>query len=213
MVHLSLQVTDPNVPLVRFGGAGTPHSPFTLSSPAPGPKPSTRTPAAATQPAQAPLSDVDNAAKAEKLQDALTALAALGYSVKPEDLGKLNPTDMFETELKVMAEVRGYFQVAYKVCITVLLMSHKKLIDVFKRVIDNIPSFIDLLFVRKVAEELQPFLISKFGLGTVAANEKCARYLEEDPGLVARREELIGREKRLLSVQKELNSFGISTQA
>ncbi|KAK0239883.1 P-loop containing nucleoside triphosphate hydrolase protein [Armillaria nabsnona] len=179
----------------RFGGAGTPHSPFVLSSPAQGPKPSTRTPVAATQPAQAPLSDTDIAAKAEKLQEALTALAALGYSVKPEDLGKLNPTDMFETELKVMAEVRGYFQVAYK------------------RVIDNIPSFIDLLFVRKVAEELQPFLISKFGLGTVAANEKCARYLEEDPGLVARREELIGREKRLLSVQKELNSFGISTQA
>ncbi|PBK78407.1 hypothetical protein ARMSODRAFT_947314 [Armillaria solidipes] len=181
--------------IFRFGGAGTPHSPFTLSSPAPGPKPSTRTPVAATQSAQAPLSDADIAAKAEKLQEALTALTALGYSVKPEDLGKLNPTDMFETELKVMAEVRGYFQVAYK------------------RVIDNIPSFIDLLFVRKVAEELQPFLISKFGLGTAAANEKCARYLEEDPGLVARREELISREKRLLSVQKELNSFGISTQA
>ncbi|KAK0196875.1 P-loop containing nucleoside triphosphate hydrolase protein [Armillaria mellea] len=181
--------------IFRFGGAGTPHSPFTLSSPVQGPNQSTRAPVAASQPAQAPLSDADNVAKAEKLQEALTALAALGYSVKAEDLGKLNATDMFETELKVMAEVRGYFQVAYK------------------RVIDNIPSFIDLLFVRKVAEELQSFLISKFGLGTVAANEKCARYLEEDPGLVARREELISREKRLLSVQKELNSFGISTQA
>ncbi|KAK0503501.1 P-loop containing nucleoside triphosphate hydrolase protein [Armillaria luteobubalina] len=185
--------TDPSLPLVQFGGTGTPHSPFTLSAPAS--RIPSRAPVAATQPAQAPLSDADNAAKAEKLQEALTALAALGYSVKAEDLGKLNPTDMFETELKVMAEVRGYFQVAYK------------------RVIDNIPSFIDLLFVRKMAEELQPFLISKFGLGTVAANEKCARYLEEDPGLVARREELISREKRLLSVQKELNSFGISTQA
>jgi hypothetical protein len=31
------------------------------------------------------------------------------------DLGKLNPPDEFETELRIMAEVRGYFQVAYKV--------------------------------------------------------------------------------------------------
>ncbi|KAK0210987.1 P-loop containing nucleoside triphosphate hydrolase protein [Desarmillaria ectypa] len=172
----------------QFGGTGTPKSPFVLASPAP---------AAATQPVQAPLlSDPDIAAKAEKVQEALAALAALGYAgLKPEDLGKLNPTDMFETELGVMAEVRGYFQVVYK------------------RVIDNIPSFIDLLFVRKVAEELQPFLISKFGLGTAAANERCGRYLEEDPALVARREELASRKKRLMNVHKELISFGISTQA
>jgi hypothetical protein len=46
----------------------------------------------------------------------LAALAALGYnSVTREDLGKLNPPDPYETELKVMAEVRAYFQVAYKV--------------------------------------------------------------------------------------------------
>jgi len=30
-------------------------------------------------------------------------------------LGKLNLPDEFETELRIMAEVRGYFQVAYKV--------------------------------------------------------------------------------------------------
>ncbi|KAG7448030.1 P-loop containing nucleoside triphosphate hydrolase protein [Guyanagaster necrorhizus] len=161
------------------------------------PQEASRASVAATQPAQAPLiSEADIAAKADKVQEALAALIALGYKgLKPEDLGKLNPTDIFETELKVMAEVRGYFQVAYK------------------RVIDNIPSFIDLLFVRKLAKELQPFLISKFGLGTAAANERCGRYLAEDPALVARREELTSREKRLMSVQKELISFGISTQA
>ncbi|KAK0463897.1 P-loop containing nucleoside triphosphate hydrolase protein [Desarmillaria tabescens] len=187
-----VQQTQAKPGVFQFDGFGTPNSPFVFGSPA---SASQTSKAAAAQPAQAPLlSDADIAARAEKVQEALAALAALGYTVKPEDLGKLNPTDMFETELKVMAEVRGYFQVAYK------------------RVIDNIPSFIDLLFVRKVAEELQPFLISKFGLGTAAANEKCGRYLEEDPALVARREELISREKRLMNVQKELNSFGISTQ-
>lgn len=51
----------------------------------------------------------------EKLKEALAMLTGLGYSVTEEDLGKLNPTDEYEIELKVMAEVRGYFQVAYKV--------------------------------------------------------------------------------------------------
>lgn len=35
--------------------------------------------------------------------------------VRAEDLAKLNPPDEYETELRVMAEVRGYFQVSYKV--------------------------------------------------------------------------------------------------
>jgi hypothetical protein len=51
-----------------------------------------------------------------KVQAALAALGECGYSgLRREDLGKLNPGDEYETELRVMAEVRGYFQVAYKV--------------------------------------------------------------------------------------------------
>ena len=51
----------------------------------------------------------------KELQDALAALARLGYNVKEDDLPKLNPPDEFEEELEMMAEVRAYFQVAYKV--------------------------------------------------------------------------------------------------
>ncbi len=52
----------------------------------------------------------------EKTDKALAALAALGFSgLTAEDLEKLHPVDEYETELKVMAEVRGYFQVSYKV--------------------------------------------------------------------------------------------------
>lgn len=48
--------------------------------------------------------------------DALSALAKLGYvGLTVDDLGKLNPPDEYEEELHVMAEVRAYFQVAYKV--------------------------------------------------------------------------------------------------
>ena len=46
----------------------------------------------------------------------LAMLAERGFSgLTIADLGKLNPPDEFDTELRVMAEVRGYFQVAYKV--------------------------------------------------------------------------------------------------
>ncbi|KAF8921041.1 P-loop containing nucleoside triphosphate hydrolase protein [Mucidula mucida] len=93
----------------------------------------------------------------EVVQAALAALAAIGYH--------------YEVELKVMADVRGYFQ----------------------RVIDMVPQFIDQVFLIKFAEELQSFLIEKFGLGTATASDKCARYLAEDGVIVARREELLGK--------------------
>ena len=45
----------------------------------------------------------------------LAMLAERGFTgLTIADLGKLNPPDELETELRIMAEVRGYFQVAYK---------------------------------------------------------------------------------------------------
>ncbi|KAE9397406.1 hypothetical protein BT96DRAFT_1020873 [Gymnopus androsaceus JB14] len=129
------------------------------------------------------------------LQEAIGLLVQAGLPVSSlnptELLGKLMPPDEYEKELKVMAEVRGYFQVTYK------------------RMIDNIPCFIDLLFVRKLGDTLQPFLISKFGMGTPSANERCASYLGEDPVVVANREELLARKKRLESVDRELDEYSL----
>jgi hypothetical protein len=52
----------------------------------------------------------------ETVRLALSALASLGYTgLTEEDLPKLLQADEYETELRVMAEVRGYFQVSYKV--------------------------------------------------------------------------------------------------
>lgn len=53
----------------------------------------------------------------ETLNAVLAALAEIGYpGLTLDDLGKLNPPDEYESELQVMAEVRGYFQVSYKAC-------------------------------------------------------------------------------------------------
>ncbi|KIK58162.1 hypothetical protein GYMLUDRAFT_45362 [Collybiopsis luxurians FD-317 M1] len=129
------------------------------------------------------------------LQEALSLLVKAGVptsSLNLTDLvGKLTPPDEYERELRVCSEVRGYFQVAYK------------------RMIDNIPRFIDLLFVRELGKTLQPFLISKFGLGTPSAHERCATYLGEDLALVARRDELLARKKRLESVDRELEEYSL----
>ncbi|ESK87739.1 hypothetical protein Moror_11276 [Moniliophthora roreri MCA 2997] len=104
-------------------------------------------------------------------------------------LEKLNPTDEYEIEIQVMAEVCGYFQVAYK------------------RVINNVLGFIDLQFLKGLEERLQLHIVKQLGLGTANANEQCARYLAEDPAVVARRDELRARQKRLESVQRELSNF------
>lgn len=45
-----------------------------------------------------------------------TLLEKLGYrGLKNTDLARLHPPDQFEGELHVMADVRAYFQVAFKV--------------------------------------------------------------------------------------------------
>ncbi|KAG6807134.1 hypothetical protein H0H93_001922 [Arthromyces matolae] len=102
------------------------------------------------------------------------------------------PPDEYETEIQVMAEVRGYFQITYK------------------RVIDMVPALIDLLFVRAIADDMQSSLITKFSLGTVDARERCARYLAENPMVVIRRKELTAQKHRLEEVRHALHSFGLA---
>ncbi|KAK0463456.1 P-loop containing nucleoside triphosphate hydrolase protein [Desarmillaria tabescens] len=138
-----------------------------------------------------PAENVSSPFDQEKMDHALAALAALGFAgLTAEDLEKLHPVDEYETELKVMAEVRGYFQVSYK------------------RIIDYVPSLIDLKFIKAVGKALQPFLIKKFELGSNEANAKCAKYLAEDPGVTAEREELCTKKRLLEKVQEELYRFG-----
>jgi hypothetical protein len=138
-------------------------------------------------------------------------LSAAGYpGVNEGDLGKLLPQDQYETELRVMAEVRGYFQVSYKVRDLFYIFLFRAIVDVFiQRIIDNAPSLIDYHFVRRVAKELQSHLLKRFELGTAAASGRCAAYLAEDPAVVAKRNELSARQNRLVDVQLKLDNFGM----
>ncbi|KAF4571329.1 ASTRA complex subunit [Pleurotus pulmonarius] len=127
----------------------------------------------------------------QRTREVISSLASLGYiGVTPEDLAKLKPAHPYEAEIAMVAEVRGYFQVSYK------------------RVIDNIPSMIDLKLVKAIANELQSFLIASLELGTQSASLRCAEYLEEDKAIVSRRTELQATKARLEEVEKELFKFG-----
>ena len=61
--------------------------------------------------------ELSSAERKRKEAAALAALADLGFEgLTVTDLGKLVQVDAYERELDVMAEVRAYFKVAYKVC-------------------------------------------------------------------------------------------------
>ncbi|KAH9937926.1 P-loop containing nucleoside triphosphate hydrolase protein [Epithele typhae] len=142
------------------------------------------------KPAAAKLSQEEHDAL---VPEALATLARLGYTgLTEEDLGRLRQADEYEDELAVMAEVRAYFQVAYK------------------RVIDYIPMAIDHQFLFKVAEAARTRLPARLGIvGTPNATEKCAAYIEEDAGIVALRDELTAKKKRLEAVNGKLQEFGM----
>ncbi|OSD00780.1 hypothetical protein PYCCODRAFT_1437127 [Trametes coccinea BRFM310] len=158
------------------------------------PMASTPTPVASERSAnpKQTLSPEEQQGKEEAIREALAALAKLGFTGLTEtDLGKLNKADEYEEELQLMAEVRAYFQVAYK------------------RVIDYIPLTIDHHFLYAFAAALHERLFERLGLGAANAQARCSAYIAEDPTIVATRDELMAKKKRLENVQRALYNFGL----
>lgn len=121
----------------------------------------------------------------ETENELLSALARLGLGhITLADLSKLDPPDMYEMEMELMAEVRAYFSISYK------------------RITDYVPLAIDHTFLHAFMSALQTTLISKLRLGTETQN--CEAYLAEDADVAAERTELEGRMRRLESVREEL---------
>lgn len=90
----------------------SPTTPLQLT-PAPPPAPASPAPAPSAAPNGALLSDEERRREEAAV---LASLARLGYhGLTPAVFGKLVPPDEYEKELEVMAEVRAYFKVAYKV--------------------------------------------------------------------------------------------------
>ncbi|KAJ7587407.1 P-loop containing nucleoside triphosphate hydrolase protein [Mycena floridula] len=123
----------------------------------------------------------------EDINVILTYLTRLGIGgVKALDLAQLFPSDAMAPAVNIMAEVRAYFQVAYK------------------RFADNVPLAIDLDLVRGVEKDVLRAL--QIGLKIYGQNgsEICKELAEESPQVAERRLELAKKLERLREARKEL---------
>ncbi|KAJ7587575.1 P-loop containing nucleoside triphosphate hydrolase protein [Mycena floridula] len=117
----------------------------------------------------------------------LSYLGVIGIGgVEAVDLAQLLPNDAMTPALNIMAEVRAYFQVAYK------------------RFADNVPLAIDLDLVRGVEKDVLRAL--QIGLKIYGKNgsEICKELAEESPQVAERRLELVKKLERLREARKEL---------
>ncbi|CAA7260359.1 unnamed protein product [Cyclocybe aegerita] len=125
------------------------------------------------------------------LSQIMSNLAALGISgLAPEDLKKLLPADDMEPALGIMADVRAYFQVAYK------------------RFADNIPLAIDYELVRGVSRDLQRKLNEQLGINGVDGHQICQDLAQESPQTADRRVDLNKKLERLRVANRELMGLG-----
>ncbi|KAJ6578487.1 P-loop containing nucleoside triphosphate hydrolase protein [Mycena capillaripes] len=122
----------------------------------------------------------------------LSGLAGIGLgAVTAVDLVKLLPPDRFDPALNIMADVRAYFQVAYK------------------RVADNVPLAIDHELVRGVGRDLLPTLYRGLGVNGPEGLRICRELAQESPSVAGKREELLKRAERLETASRELVLVGL----
>ncbi|KAF8805202.1 hypothetical protein BYT27DRAFT_7258310 [Phlegmacium glaucopus] len=120
----------------------------------------------------------------------MAGLAEIGMNgIKPEDLPKLLPLDKMEPALMIMADVRAYFQVAYK------------------RFVDNIPLAIDLELVRGLERGIHSSLYANIGVSGPDATSICQKLAEESPGIARDRADLLKKLERLENASRELVYF------
>ncbi|PBK61230.1 hypothetical protein ARMSODRAFT_1089911 [Armillaria solidipes] len=121
------------------------------------------------------------------ITNAISALSAIGIEgIKANDLSKLLPPDQMEPALSIMAEVRAYFQVAYK------------------RFTDIIPLAIDHDLVRGLNRDLLETLSDRLGIYRPEGKELCERLALENPQVSEKRKELEKKMERLRSASNEL---------
>ncbi|KAH7098197.1 P-loop containing nucleoside triphosphate hydrolase protein [Auriculariales sp. MPI-PUGE-AT-0066] len=132
---------------------------------------------------------LDTAAVTAAALDALRQLGGAYANVTAADLARVLPTDDTDTALDIMAEVRAYFQVAYK------------------RFIDAVPLTIEAALVREFDGTLMTALIQSLQLLGPEARATCERWVAEPPAVAVRRRELENQRRALEEASVLLNEF------
>ncbi|KAF8911682.1 P-loop containing nucleoside triphosphate hydrolase protein [Gymnopilus junonius] len=123
----------------------------------------------------------------------LAGLAEMGMSgVTAHDLPKLLPPDPMEPALTIMADVRAYFQVAYK------------------RFADNVPLAIDFELVRGVERDVLMGLYASLGVNGVNGQRICEELAQESVQVADKRADLKKKLERLEGASGELLTVGLA---
>ncbi|KAF8504671.1 P-loop containing nucleoside triphosphate hydrolase protein [Russula emetica] len=121
------------------------------------------------------------------MTDTLCSLTKMGLEQVDASLfANLLPSDPMDPAIEVMADVRAYFQVAYK------------------RFVDNVPMGIDRTLVRGMTRGLEGVLLSGLGVSGPEGYKRCKMLLSEQEEIAERRSELEKRRKRLILAKEEL---------
>ncbi|KAI0245062.1 P-loop containing nucleoside triphosphate hydrolase protein [Lactifluus subvellereus] len=121
------------------------------------------------------------------LNEAMSSLTRMGLqAVKAPSLASLLPPDPMEPAVGIMADVRAYFQIAYK------------------RFVDNVPMGIDRTMLRGMIAGLKEVLLKGLAISGPDGYQRCRTLLSEPEDIVERRSELQKRRQRLMSARKEL---------
>lgn len=141
----------------------------------------------------------------------MNSLNITGDEVDLEDtLTRPDHRDEYERELAVMADVRAYFEIAYKVrssICKIALSSTLMLMYRMQRVIDYIPLKIEQALNKHVAESMFSDLMQELGFNDGSAMDSLQELLAEDPKISQLREELKTNIERYDSYLRELRFF------
>ncbi|KAF5374644.1 hypothetical protein D9615_008939 [Tricholomella constricta] len=117
----------------------------------------------------------------------LASLVEMGMpGIKPDALAKLIEPDGMEPALIIMADVRAYFQVAYK------------------RFVDNIPLAIDYELVWGAERGILNVLNTGLGINGPDGHRICKELAQENPTVAGRREELMKKQERVFAAGQQL---------
>lgn len=139
----------------------------------------------------------------------MNSLNITGDEVDLEDtLTRPDHRDEYERELAVMADVRAYFEIAYKVRSSInLRFIHFHTHVSNQRVIDYIPLKIEQALNKHVAESMFSDLMEELGFNDGSAMDSLQELLAEDPKISQLREELKTNIERYDSYLRELRFF------
>lgn len=122
----------------------------------------------------------------------LASLVEMGIvGVKPDALAKLMEPDGMEPALNIMADVRAYFQVAYK------------------RFADNIPIAIDYELIWGIERDILQALNVGLGINSSGGQRICQELAQENPSVAGRRQELQKKLERMHAASQQLLQIGL----